>query len=107
MGVEEPGYYRFTIMPEDEECAPSVDSIYVPSAIDEVKITEFTEATIDACEMNAMVIVELNTPLPEVEFSWDDGPKTSEIGRASCREREKISRGERQTNRKHTEEDER
>src|SRR5690625_6423718 len=27
--------------------------------------------------MNVMVIVELNTPLPEVEFSWDDGPKTS------------------------------
>jgi|GEM_PF-3541838 len=75
--VDEPGYYRFTIMPEDEDCAPIVDSIYVPSAIDEVKITEFTEATIDACEMNAMVIVELNTPLPEVEFSWDDGPKTS------------------------------
>src|SRR5690625_5553653 len=64
-------------MPEHEAGAPIVDSIYVPSAIDEVKITEFREATIDACEMDAVVIVELNLPYTTLFRSWDDGPKTS------------------------------
>lgn len=76
--VSEPGYYYFTINPEDENCDPVRDSIYVSSSGD-IAIS-LVPTIINECTMRAMYTVHTTdgTPLENIEISWDDGPRVTQ-----------------------------
>lgn len=76
--VAEPGYYYFTITPEDEDCDPVRDSIYVSSSGDIAIRIDTT--IINECTMRAMYTVHTTdgTPLQNIEISWDDGPRLTQ-----------------------------
>ncbi|GAA5221185.1 hypothetical protein GCM10025777_18150 [Membranihabitans marinus] len=70
-----PGYYPFTITLNDATCADIRDSILVESLSGGVDITMFNSTIVSECNTpDAFVSVNLNVPLTDVDFSWDDGP---------------------------------
>ncbi len=73
--VSQPGYYPFTITPEDPACTPLRDSIYVASEAGGVQITGLNQVLVDECgNPEAIIIAYLNEPKAEYGFSWDNGP---------------------------------
>ncbi|MBY5957814.1 gliding motility-associated C-terminal domain-containing protein [Membranicola marinus] len=75
--VSQPGYYPFTITPEDPACTPLRDSIYVASEAGGVMVLGLNPVLIDNCFNPEAIMVAHTNPHPDsLGFSWDNGPIT-------------------------------